>query len=151
MRKWWVIPASPVKLEKEILQWLDFQSVHPPNVGVEDEDINVNPVFGMLFNWIHSENSLLWISYHWHIRIWFDQKWRPIELDCGIVFLRKFEKRRWNCSTQTQRPQDYRERKWRRIYLSREDWTNTASFHGLLFFRYYRFNHTDKWFPLSSL
>lgn len=45
-------------VQLNLLQGLECEATHPPNVGIEDEDISTNPFSGMFLNRIHLYNSL---------------------------------------------------------------------------------------------
>lgn len=36
--------------ERESLQGFNFNATHPPDIGIEDKNINISPMFGMVSN-----------------------------------------------------------------------------------------------------
>lgn len=62
-------------------------SIHPPNVGLKHKYINAYPVSSVIRNCINVQYSSVWVYDYFPIGIRFDQKWRPVKLDCCIIFL----------------------------------------------------------------
>lgn len=75
------------------LQDFHGESVHPPNVSVENKVIHALPIFAVLFDWSRHDDAVQNAVHVWIIRVWFHQKWSPIEFDCSIVVLQ-------NCTNQ---------------------------------------------------
>lgn len=46
------------------VQRLDKRSAHPPDIGIEHENINILPVRGMCWHWIHLQYSLVRVRHH---------------------------------------------------------------------------------------
>lgn len=69
------------------LQDFDGESVHPPDVTIEDKKVNAFPVDSMLLDGLWHDYT---VDYTVHIRIvWirFHQKWRPIKLHRRVIVL----------------------------------------------------------------
>lgn len=62
-------------------------AAHPPDIGIEDEDVDADPVTSMLGDGIYSYDSFARVSYNVSVCVGFDEERRPVELDGGVVLL----------------------------------------------------------------
>lgn len=62
-------------------------AAHPPDIGIEDEDVDADPVTSMLGDGIYSYDSFARVSDNVSVCVGFDEERRPVELDGGVVLL----------------------------------------------------------------
>lgn len=76
------------------LQDFDGDSVHPPNVTIEDKKVNAFPVDSMFLNRLRHYYTIDYTVHSRIVRIRFHQEWRPIKLHrCVIILFMKKPKR----------------------------------------------------------
>lgn len=69
------------------LQNFHIESVHPPNISIEDEVVHILPVLAMLLDWFRHDDPVQYAVHIGIIGIWLNQKWCPVKLHSGIVIL----------------------------------------------------------------
>jgi hypothetical protein len=92
LRAWfWVETLNhQSKIYKDInLQNFHAESVHPPDVCVKNQVVDILPVDTMLINWFRHDYSVQDAVHIWIVGVWLDQKRGPIELHCCIIVLRR--------------------------------------------------------------
>lgn len=72
------------------LQNFHGESVHPPNVCVEDEIIHIFPVLAMFLDGLGHDYPVQYAMHSRIIRIRLHQKWGPIKLHRSIIILQHF-------------------------------------------------------------
>jgi hypothetical protein len=75
------------------LQNFHFESVHPPNVCVKNQVVDILPINTMFINWFRHDYPIQDAVHVWIVWIWLNQKWGPIELHCRIIVLRENKKK----------------------------------------------------------
>lgn len=76
-----------VNLRKKYLQNFHGESIHPPNVSIKDEIVNIFPILSMLIDGLRHDYTVQNAMHFWIIRIWLYQKRGPVELHCSIIVL----------------------------------------------------------------
>lgn len=74
------------------LQDFKFDVWYPPQVGVKYNYISAFPMFAMLSDGALSYNPIRYSVNDGIVWVWFQKEWCPIELNCGIVFLKAIKK-----------------------------------------------------------
>lgn len=85
-QKKWVKRKGP---EHRIGYIQDFhgESVHPPDVGVEDEVVHALPAAAVLVYRLGHDDAVQNAVHIRVVRVRFDEEWRPVKLDRGIIVL----------------------------------------------------------------
>lgn len=65
------------------LQDFHSESVHPPNIGVEDQEVCILPIHSMLFDGFRHDYTVQYAVHVWIIWIWLYEEWCPIEFHSG--------------------------------------------------------------------
>ena len=72
------------------LQDFHVESVHPPNVSVEDKVIHILPIDAMLVYGFWHYYAIQYAVHFWIVWIWLHQEWGPVKLHRGIIILEEW-------------------------------------------------------------
>lgn len=58
-----------------------YSFLKPPDIGIKDEYICINPLSGMFFNCLNFDCPILYMMVEWIVAVRLNQKWSPIEIN----------------------------------------------------------------------
>ena len=119
-----------------------LESVHPPNVSVEDEVVHPLPILPMLLYRFGHDDTILNAVHRWIIRIRFHKERRPVELNRCIILLLHFPNVRPSFTTKLEQWRDFY------VYLDSEDRERSTLVERFLAWRHDRLDQAHHWLPL---
>jgi len=84
-----------------------LESVHPPNVSVEDEVVHPFPILPMLLYRFGHDDTVLNAVHRWVVRIRFHEEWRPVELHRCIILLLHYHNIRSSFTTELEQLRNF--------------------------------------------